>query len=279
MELKQLEYFLAVADAGSISEAARILHMTQPPLSVQMKQLENEIGTDLFIRSHRQTVLTEAGRKLYEHARNILELTDSAAREVAETGKYHTLRIGMTPTTMPVVLPYLIQLSTQEPNIRYEIYDNNTFSLKELLDKNRIDAAAVRTPILLPDRDFLILKEDRMLGVSNLPLPEAITLAELAEKPLILYRRYYELIMHAFSAHELNPAIISVCDDARTAIELARSLPAVAVVPESMRGHCDTHHVTVIQEKSLDTKILFVTAQNSINPQLQRLLELLKTPQ
>ena len=67
MELKQLEYFLAVADAGSISEAARLLHMTQPPLSVQMKLLENEVGTDLFIRSHRRTVLTDAGKKLYEH--------------------------------------------------------------------------------------------------------------------------------------------------------------------------------------------------------------------
>ncbi|MBQ1440203.1 MAG: LysR family transcriptional regulator [Solobacterium sp.] len=279
MELKQLEYFLAVADAGSISEAARLLHMTQPPLSVQMKLLENEIGTDLFIRSHRRTVLTDAGKKLYEHARIILELTESAVKETADTGKYHTLRIGMTPTTMPVLLPYLTALKQSDASVRYEIYDNNTFLLKELLANNQLDAAAVRTPISLPGRDTFVLKEDRMLGAASVNLPSSLTLAELASYPLILYRRYYEVVMSAFRSHELNPHIFAVCDDARTALELARGTEAVAVVPESMRAHCGDHSVAVIDEKSLETEILFVYTESSVSPQLRQLIDLIRADQ
>ncbi len=279
MELKQLEYFLAVADAGSISEAARLLHMTQPPLSVQMKMLENEIGTDLFIRSHRRTVLTEAGKKLYEHARIIIEMTNSAAKEVADTGKYHTLRIGMTPTTMPVLIPYINELRRREPNVRYEIFDNNTFRLKDLLAKNQVDAAAVRTPVSLPGKDSFVLKEDRMLGASSLELPETIRLEELAEYPLILYRRYYEVVMRAFHSHDLMPHIYAICDDARTALELARGVPAAAVIPQSMQEHCTGHSVAVIDEEELDTEILFVYSQSNISPTLQKLINLIKETQ
>ncbi|MBQ9326937.1 MAG: LysR family transcriptional regulator [Solobacterium sp.] len=279
MELKQLEYFMAIADAGSISEAARILHMTQPPLSVQMKLLESEIGTELFIRSRKQIILTEAGKKLYEHGRNIINLTSSAIEEVSEIGKFRTLRIGMTPTTMPVIVPFLTELCNQEPHIRYEIYDGSTFTLKELMSRNLIDAAAVRTPITLPYKDVSIIREDHMLAVAAFPLNQKISLQELTAYPLIIYRRYFEVVMKAFRLHELNPTVFCVCDDARTALELARGTSACAIVPQSMEGSCTSLNISVINDPELETKILFVVNHGPQSPEIEKLIQLLNHAQ
>ena len=82
MELKQLEYFRTIVDAGTISGAARDLHMTQPPLSYQIKMLEEELQVPLFLRGKKRITLTEAGKTLYEQAGNLLMLSDLAKREV-----------------------------------------------------------------------------------------------------------------------------------------------------------------------------------------------------
>lgn len=74
MEIRQLEYFRAIVDAGTISGAARVLHMTQPPLSYQMKMLEEELQVSLFLRGTKKITLTDAGKTLYEQAGNLLML-------------------------------------------------------------------------------------------------------------------------------------------------------------------------------------------------------------
>ena len=100
MELKQLEYFRAIVDAGTISGAARDLHMTQPPLSYQIKMLEEELQVPLFLRGKKRITLTEAGKTLYEQAGNLLMLSDLAKREVIKSSQSATLHIGMTPSTV-----------------------------------------------------------------------------------------------------------------------------------------------------------------------------------
>ena len=91
MELKQLEYFRAIVDAGTISGAARDLHMTQPPLSYQIKMLEEELQVPLFLRGKKRITLTEAGKTLYEQAGNLLMLSDLAKREVIKSSQSATL--------------------------------------------------------------------------------------------------------------------------------------------------------------------------------------------
>ena len=86
MEIRQLEYFRAIVDAGTISGAARELHMTQPPLSYQMKMLEEELQVPLFIRGMKHITLTEAGKTLYEQAGKILMLSEVTKREVIKSG-------------------------------------------------------------------------------------------------------------------------------------------------------------------------------------------------
>ena len=115
MEIKQLEYFRAIVEAGSISGAARALHMTQPPLSYQIKMLEEELQVSLFLRGTKKITLTEAGKTLYEQAGKILTLTDLTKSEVIKSSQAATLHIGMTPSTVPMMSDYLLQFSRLYP--------------------------------------------------------------------------------------------------------------------------------------------------------------------
>lgn len=87
MELRQLEYFRQIADTHSFNEAARHLNMSQPPLSYQIHQLEEELGVQLFERTSKGVILTNAGEVLYERAGNLLDYADSAKLEVTKAGK------------------------------------------------------------------------------------------------------------------------------------------------------------------------------------------------
>ena len=111
MELRQLEYFRAIVDAGTISGAARMLHMTQPPLSYQLKMLEEELQVPLLVRGTKKITLTEAGKTLYEQAGTLLMLADLTKREVVKSSQAATLHIGMTPSTVSLLSDYLLRFS------------------------------------------------------------------------------------------------------------------------------------------------------------------------
>mgnify|MGYP000019521080 CR=1 FL=1 len=99
--------FHEIAATGSINEAARRLNMSQPPLSYQIKQLEAELKVKLFERTRAGVTLTEAGKLLYDRTENILSYVRSTELEVSKAGKKQVLRIGITPTTVTTIMPYI----------------------------------------------------------------------------------------------------------------------------------------------------------------------------
>ncbi len=96
MDIKQLTYFIAIVEEGTITHAANRLHMAQPPLSTQLKLLEDELGTKLLERGARKIKLTDAGKILYQRAKHIIEITNSTTKEIEEfrKGIQGTLRLG-----------------------------------------------------------------------------------------------------------------------------------------------------------------------------------------
>jgi len=102
MDLKQLSYFTAIVDEGSISAAAKKLHISQPPLSNQMKSLEAELGVVLFERGLRSITLTDAGKLMYERANTILDMASAAKMEIDSLGNglRGTLRMGMVSSSV-----------------------------------------------------------------------------------------------------------------------------------------------------------------------------------
>ena len=277
MDFKQLEYFKVITDAGSISEGARRLHMSQPPLSLQMKALEEELGVTLFRRDNRHLSLTDAGRILYTHAENMLDLRDSAVNETINAGRIQTLRVGITSTTLPLMLPILHELQRTSKHIRFEIYDANTFTLNDLLSRRIIEIAILRTPVSLVGMESIVIREESMFLASAEELPEQVSLQEVVKYPLVIYRRYHDLIMSVFSAHHLSPDILCTCDDARTALEFVRGGDGTAVFPDSMRSSCAFLHTSPIISDELKTKILLVDPSRQKAPLTEELIEAIQS--
>ena len=149
MELRQLEYFRQIADTHSFNEAARHLNMSQPPLSYQIHQLEEELGVQLFERTSKGVILTNAGEVLYERAGNLLDYADSAKLEVTKAGKKRVLRIGMTSTTTAVMMPFISTFAKKYPNVNFEVRDGSTYTLYSYLMDGIIDISVARTPLQL----------------------------------------------------------------------------------------------------------------------------------
>ena len=126
MEIKQLEYFRAIVDEGNVSAAARALHMTQPPLSYQMKMLEEELQVQLFIRGTKRITLTEAGKVLYTRATSLLTMTDITKREVIKASQSATLHIGLTPSSVSIMSDYLVRFASKYSDIHFDIHEGST---------------------------------------------------------------------------------------------------------------------------------------------------------
>lgn len=197
MELRVLQYFLAVAREQNISAAAQSLHLTQPTLSRQLKELEEELGKPLMIRGNRKITLTEDGMLLRKRAEEILELVDRTEKEVAHTGSSVSgdIYIGTGETDgVRQIVQVAKQLQKHYPAIRFHIVSGDAVDVCERLDKGLLDFG-----ILLGDMDktryhYLELPMKDVWGVlmrrdSPLAAQESISPQDLWDKPLILSRQ------------------------------------------------------------------------------------------
>ena len=262
MELKQLEYFCAIAETGSISEAARRLNMSQPPLSYQIHQLEEELNVTLFERSRQGVELTEAGKILRKRAEDLLSYAGSTKLEVAKAGSKRVLRVGITPTTVTTLMPYIARFSKKNPDVKFEVHDGITASLYHYLMEGIIDVSVVRTPLRLDEVESVVLRREPMIAVSSYQIhvkkekEKQLKLPDLLGRPLILYRRYEALLMDTFATRRMEPDIFCICDDTRGAILWVKEGLATAVFPESMRSLCDGLRIQTLAEEALEKYIL-----------------------
>jgi len=259
MEIRQLEYFRKIAQTGSINEAARQLNMSQPPLSYQLKLLEEELDVVLFERGRQGVTMTEAGKLLYQRSEELLQFADSTKLEVSKIGKRQVLRLGMTSTTVGPILPIISAFVQKHPEVTFEVHDGSTYSLADLLRNGIIDVSVVRTPLQLDDLDYQLFCEEPMIAVSGPGVSGGgLSLKELTGTPLILYRRYERFLLDAFHAQDLEPRVLCACDDARDAMQWTEQGLATAIFPRSMENLCKGLCIRPILEKSLNTKILLI---------------------
>ena len=259
MEIRQLEYFRKIAQTGSINEAARQLNMSQPPLSYQLKLLEEELDVVLFERSRQGVTMTEAGKLLYQRSEELLQFADSTKLEVSQIGKRQVLRLGMTSTTVGPILPKISAFVQKHPEVTFEVHDGSTYSLADLLRNGIIDVSVVRTPLQLDDLDYQLFCEEPMIAVSGPGAADgALSLEDLTGTPLILYRRYERFLLDAFHAQGLEPRVLCVCDDARDAMQWTEQGLATAIFPKSMENLCRALTIRTIGENALKTKILLI---------------------
>ncbi len=280
MELRQLEYFRAIVDTGSISGAARMLHMTQPPLSYQMKMLEEELQVSLFLRGTKRITLTEAGKTLYEQAENLLMLADLTKQAVIKSGQAATLHIGMTPSTVAMMSDFLVSFAKKYPMIHFDIHEGSTFTLKDQLENQMIDLTTLRTPIVLNGCETYPLAKEKLLAMAVPEYPllsgrTSIHLKELSEQPLILSHRYQKYMFSAFEHAGLICDIYLACEDARTAMTMTEKGLGIAILPASMLPLSNKLHACDICDADLTTEILLAWRKGRLPVEVQDFINLI----
>lgn len=272
MDIKQLKYFFTIAEEGQITAAAKKLNMAQPPLSYQLKSLEDELGVKLVERGSRKIQLTDAGRILYNRASQILELTDSTVRELKDfaEGVEGTLSIATVSSSGSILLTERLKnFHNKYPNINFEITEGNSYKILELLSSGLIEIGIVRTPLNLENFESIYLPEEPMVAVMTRDLQwesgkKIILLKELINRPLIIYRRFEKLILECCKKSGFEPKIFCKNDDARTTLLWAEAGLGIAIVPKSAVKLIGSTNLIYkeIDEQALKTQIAAIWMKN-----------------
>ncbi|MEJ9212692.1 LysR family transcriptional regulator [Bacillus smithii] len=278
MDIRQLRYFLTIAEEGQITRAAKRLHMAQPPLSQQLKLLEQELGVQLVERMGRMVRLTEAGRILQLRAEQIIGLVDSTVSEISEhhKGLRGTISIGTVASTGVTLLPERIRSFHQSyPMVYFQLWEGDTHRITELLESRVIEVGLVRLPI-----DHA--KKYNMLHLPTEPLMAAIgpawsegdddspiRLSDLADLPILLLRRQhgtfiYEQFLEACKQSGFEPNVLCESSDIMTLLALAESGVGITIVPKSainLRASTSLQFREII-EPSLETTAAVIWLKN-----------------
>lgn len=197
MELRTLQYFLTVAREGNITRAADILHITQPTLSRQMKQLEQELGTELFVRG-RNFALTEAGMLLRRRAEEVVDMMYKIESEIETAGEVGgVISIGSGALKSSQFLPEVMsEFQKLHPKVRFEIYSNSSQYIKERMDRGLLDFGIMLEPIDIEQYEYIRLEQKERWGLlmrrgHPLAEQESVTCADLLSVPLITPARLY----------------------------------------------------------------------------------------
>lgn len=251
MTLKQLEYFLEIAKMGSVTRAAQNLNISQPPLSLQLKALEDELGAALFLRDKRRLDITPEGKLLEERAIAILALLDETAKDIQSVSesKEATIRIGTIGSVNNRLLPDIIGRYCRDyPYVNFRVVEGRTDTVLGNLADGSIDLGFVREPFnvssfrSLPIRDpalhpdetdyFVAIAQPQFYDQScGAGTGASISLEELQGKPLVIHQRYREMLLGACRKRGFSPHVICENGEIQSSLSWARAGIGIAIAP------------------------------------------------
>jgi len=288
MDIRDMKNFYAIVEEGNISNAAKRLNIAQPPLSKQMKQLEDDLGVQLFERGSRRIRLTEAGELLRERVEQILGLVDGTIKEITElnSGLVGALSIGTVSTSGATLLPNLLhQFHNLYPKVTFQLWEGDGNRILELLNNRVIEIGIIRAPfdleiyesITLPDEPLVIaMKRD---GYSCGKDPEKIRMIELVNQPLIIPLRWKAMFVEWCRKAGFKPNIVCISDGILLNIIWTKLGIGMALVPKSTQELISDSELTykTIVEPTVSTQTVIVWARNhKLSASSKHFLDLLK---
>ena len=244
MELRVLKYFVTVAEELNITRAAEKLNISQPPLSNQIRALEEELDTVLFIRGKRHLLLTDSGQLLYRHAKEILSLSEKTSNEIRQMGKdlSGTISIGLVEGSAPDIASKWIESFIRKyPDIKFRIMDGNSDELIERLRSGLINLAVITSPCDQTLLHSFKVGQEKMTAfmskdnpLSRLPC-ETIDLALLKDQSLIVPSResINDMIYEWFKEINAEPRIVCRMDNYLDVAALAGCNVGVSLFPKT----------------------------------------------
>ena len=285
--LSRLSCFIAVAEELHFGRAAERLHMTQPPLSRQIQQLENELGVNLIDRTTRSVTLTPAGVAFLPDARRILQLAEGAALNVKRVpaGDLGTVVIGFTAASSHAILPRLLDNArTHLPDVKLDLREMVTAVQVDGLMSGELDLGMARPPLKRPGLVSRPLLHEQLVAAlpANHPLVglgRQLTLADFDGEDMIMYspvqaRYFHELLISTFTIAGVTPRYVQYVTQVHTMLVLVRTGLGMALVPASAA----TLHPEGVVFRSVGTfrerpvELDAVWHGDSTNPALIRLL-------
>jgi LysR family transcriptional regulator, benzoate and cis,cis-muconate-responsive activator of ben and cat genes len=250
MELRHLRYFVTVAEELNITKAAMRLNVSQPPLSRQIRDLENELGVVLLERSPKEVRLTSVGRVFFKEARGVLRQAAEAVRKAREFGeaKASELRVGYAPSPTAEILPRALRaFQKAAPKARVELLDQSTQESLAGLTTGTIDVALVVRPPL-KRRSGLVFEKLMELSVGIIVPPEhrfarrrTVTLDEALSEPLVPYIRkgyadYHHWLSGVLKRARRKPRLVTAVDGAISLIAAVEAGQGIGFAPSTFAG-------------------------------------------
>ena len=292
MDLRRLTCFLAVADELNFSRAAQRLHMSQPPLSLQIRLLEQEMGAQLFERSRRAVTLTPAGLLLQEKARQIVELHQQAGElcRMAAHGLAGRLRIAFT-ASVPLFDEFSAMLRdfrTRYPEVELDLQHMTTGEQIAALTAGQIDIGFMRPSpafrIPVPIREQTLWRDELMLAVPARQAADSLSVAlsALADQPFVLHPTVlggglHEHILALCSEAGFVPRIAQPARETSTMLALVAAGLGLSIVPSVYERICPPGVVLQpLADAARHSRIAMVSMQQAPSPCVQMFWQLLR---
>ncbi|MEH2193920.1 MAG: LysR family transcriptional regulator [Nostoc sp.] len=289
MELRHLRYFVTLAEELHFGRAAERLHIAQPPLSQQIRQLERELGFELFHRTKRNVQLTEAGQVFLGEVQQIMKQLQQAIQVGQQTsrGEIGQLVVGFVSSAAYNILPIILRtFRSHVPDVDIELHELTTDQQLEWLREGRMDVGFLRPPVEENKFSYeTIFQESLMVA-----LPEAhflasqsdVCLTSLANEPFILFPRIlapglYDSIISICQQAGFSPKVAQEAIQMQTIVSLVAAEMGVAIVPESLQN---LQRIGVVykklQEPTPKVAIAMIWRKNETSPTVQRLVEIVR---
>jgi LysR family nitrogen assimilation transcriptional regulator len=290
MDLRQLQYFIAVADTGGFSRAARLLGIAQPALSRQVRSLEVELRQNLLLRNGRGAVPTEAGKRLLAHARGIVQQVERARLEVEEVkgAPVGHVTIGLPPTLARLAAaPLVLAFRQGFPRATVSIVEGLSSTIVEWVVVGRADVGLVYNPAPSPALDFEPVLDENLCLIGPLRRKDAarsVRLRDLPAYPLIIPSRPHAirtLVESRLAAVGLRANVALEVDAVSAILELvAEGLGHAVLSPRAMHGESAARKLRarpIVQPALTSTLHVAVSAQRPATPLQSACVELIAT--
>jgi LysR family nitrogen assimilation transcriptional regulator len=279
MDLRQLEYFVHVVDLGGFSRAARVLGVAQPAISRQVRALEVELRQSLLLRNGRGAIPTEAGKRLLEHARGILQQVDRARHDVNETkgASVGKVVVGLPPTVARhLTVPIVREFRYAHPRASLSIVEGLSSTILEMLAVGRVDVGLVHNPSPSPAIEMRTLLEEPLCLVGARrkgTQPRSVRLRDLPRYPLIIPSRPHairRLVETRLASLGLQPQVAMEIDAVQAILELVAEGHGFAVLsPRALHGAAMAqrlHSRTIVQPQLKSALAIVTSAQRPSTP-------------
>jgi DNA-binding transcriptional LysR family regulator len=289
MELRHLRYFVTLAEELHFGRAAERLHIAQPPLSQQIRQLETELGFELFHRTKRSVKITEPGQVFLGEVQQILKQLEQAIQMGRQTsrGEMGQLIVGFVSSSAYNILPTILRtFRNSVPGVSLELHELTTHEQLQWLRDGRIDVGFVRSPIEDDIFSFeVIFAESLVVALPETHLlakDKSVSLRSLTNEPFILFPRLlapglYDLIISLCQQAGFSPSVTQEAIQMQTIVSLVAGGLGVAIVPESLQNLQRTGVVyKPVQEPTAKVAIAIIWRGNDTSPILQRFVEVVR---